>query len=72
MDGLCEKRMGTRRKDLLPPCKDCAEKTPGCHDSCNRYGAWQVQNERKRAWERQHNQAAPYDPYEMRRRKNYG
>lgn len=31
---------GGIRKDLIPPCKDCQNKKPGCHDSCDGYHAW--------------------------------
>lgn len=24
----------------LPPCKDCPDRIPGCHGSCDRYKEW--------------------------------
>ena len=24
----------------IPPCKGCADRTPGCHDKCEKYKEW--------------------------------
>jgi hypothetical protein len=35
--------MGTRIDSPtreLPPCKDCPDRIPGCHGSCDRYKEW--------------------------------
>lgn len=24
----------------MSPCKDCADRNPGCHDKCKMYGEW--------------------------------
>lgn len=26
----------------IAPCKDCANRNPGCHDKCEKYLAWKV------------------------------
>ena len=28
---------------INPPCKDCPDRTPGCHDSCERYREFRAQ-----------------------------
>lgn len=37
MDGLENATMGSRRKELIAPCKGCLVRTPGCHDRCSAY-----------------------------------
>ena len=37
MDGLENSKMGSRRKELIAPCKGCKERLPGCHDGCAGY-----------------------------------
>lgn len=37
MDGLENMAMGSRRKELVAPCKGFPRKTPGCHDQCSDY-----------------------------------
>lgn len=39
-----------QRKDLLPPCKDCPDRYPGCHDHCEKesYLEWRRLRELKR------------------------
>lgn len=27
---------------MIAPCKDCAERVPGCHASCTRYGEYKA------------------------------
>ena len=40
---------------MNPPCKDCGDRTLGCHDGCARYAefkAWreEIREQRRRAW----------------------
>ena len=37
MEGLDNKTMGSRRKELVAPCMGCQRKRPGCHDGCSDY-----------------------------------
>lgn len=37
MEGLENATMGSRRKELIAPCKGCLVRTPGCHDRCADY-----------------------------------
>jgi len=30
-----------------PPCKDCADRTAGCHGTCSRYKDWHEQHVQK-------------------------
>lgn len=37
----------------IPPCKDCSDRYPGCHDKCRGYAEWKsnlekVNDERKK------------------------
>lgn len=40
----------------IAPCKDCPDRIPGCHDSCDRYKEWKSQleklNEARREYDR--------------------
>lgn len=38
----------------VSPCKDCAEKAPGCHGSCPKYKAWADELERIKENRRQY------------------
>jgi hypothetical protein len=29
----------------IPPCKDCRDRHPGCHDKCDGYKAWKMRLE---------------------------
>lgn len=36
---------------MLPPCKDCPDRAPGCHGKCEKYKAfaeWNAENREKR------------------------
>ena len=37
MEGLDNKTMGSRRKELVAPCMGCQRRTPGCHGQCGDY-----------------------------------
>lgn len=39
------------------PCKDCTERTIGCHANCAKYRAFVAMNERKKASQRRDNAA---------------
>ena len=30
----------------IPPCKDCKDRNPGCHDKCDRYKEWKMRLEK--------------------------
>lgn len=49
MDGLENMAMGSRRKEMVAPCKGCPRKTPGCHDQCQAYKEFQVVVKQKNA-----------------------
>lgn len=34
---------------LKPPCLDCPDRYPACHDHCERYQQWKENHEQKRA-----------------------
>ena len=38
-----------RRDDMTAPCKDCADRHPLCHGECERYRAFDAQNQERRA-----------------------
>lgn len=69
MEALDEQRIGCNRKDLRAPCKDCRKRHHLCHSDCEDYTSWQDLNKAKKEWLRQHQHPAPYDHYEMRRKK---
>lgn len=52
MDGLEEKRMGSRRAELTAPCKECMDRTPGCHDKCQTFRGFRARLEEKRKYEK--------------------
>ena len=29
----------------IPPCKDCQDRHPGCHDKCDGYKSWKMRLE---------------------------
>lgn len=29
----------------IAPCKDCADRYPGCHDRCSGYQSWKAEND---------------------------
>lgn len=29
---------------MMPPCKDCADRFPACHDSCDRFATWRKEH----------------------------
>ena len=37
---------------LIPPCKGCEKRLPGCHGSCEAYKAFRVEWEKYKAWEK--------------------
>ena len=51
MDGLEEKRMGSRRAELTAPCKGCGDRKPGCHDKCQAFRGFRERLEEKRKYE---------------------
>lgn len=61
MDGLEEKRMGSRRAELVAPCKGCGARKPGCHDKCQAFQGFRVRLEEKRKYEKanEHNVIDP-------------
>ena len=34
----------------VSPCKGCTERTPGCHDHCERYKEWRAWKDDVNAW----------------------
>ena len=41
-----------------PPCKDCTDRHPGCHDKCPRYSEWKANLEKVNEERRKYNQMA--------------
>ena len=41
-----------------PPCKDCQDRHPGCHDKCHRYAEWKSKLEKVNDERRKYNQMA--------------
>ena len=68
MEGLENSTMGSRRKELIAPCKGCLVRTPGCHDRCPSYQAWCLVNEARKKRLRFESDCRHYDR-EARRRK---
>ena len=54
MDGLENSTMGSRRKDLIAPCKGCQRKRPGCHDGCGDYLEFKAVVSQKNEYLRKH------------------
>lgn len=75
MDGVNNKRMGSRRKELQAPCMKCetehpGERHPGRHDHCGRYKEFKEMREVLRNYEKQNESAgAVYDPLAPVRRR---
>lgn len=46
---------------IQPPCKDCPDRTVGCHASCEKYTAFAAERERIRAarWKDGQNKTLP-------------
>ena len=70
MEGMDNQRTGSRRKDLIPPCKDCGERNPGCHDHCSRYAEYKQRMEQVRAYMKRVEETGEYyDPMAPVRRR---
>lgn len=41
-----------------PPCKDCTDRHPGCHDKCNGYADWKAKLEKVNLERKKYNQMA--------------
>ena len=41
-----------------PPCKDCQDRHPGCHDKCNGYADWKSKLEKVNDERRKYSQMA--------------
>lgn len=70
MDGMENKRMGSRRKELIAPCKGCEKRVPGCHDGCEGYLEFRRQNEIKRRYEAEYMSHSVYDPLAPKRKRD--
>ena len=46
----------------IPPCKDCKERHPACHDSCDRYKEWKQRLEKVNEERKKYN-AKPFVQY---------
>ena len=42
----------------IPPCKDCTDRYPGCHDKCSGYADWKSKLENVNEERRKYNQLA--------------
>ncbi len=42
------------RTRIAAPCKDCTNRTPGCHDRCYDYKAWKAEQEKIRQAEKEY------------------
>ena len=42
---MSDVKISTYCKPIIPPCKDCSERTVGCHCTCEKYITWS--NDRK-------------------------
>lgn len=49
-----ERRMGSRRKDLMSPCKGCGLHTPGCHSGCDGYAEFREKLKAVREYQKEH------------------
>lgn len=69
MDGLYNQRPGSHRRELVAPCKGCRERTPGCHDHCERYAQYKGVVADKNAYMKR-SQWDEYDPLAPKRRRD--
>lgn len=70
MQGLENNRMGSRRKELIAPCKGCGKREPGCHDRCEGYKEYCKVNEQRKAYELEHCRETVWDPLAPKRRRD--
>lgn len=49
------------------PCKGCTERTPGCHDHCEKYQPWKKAREECKAAERREAEASNCMPENVKR-----
>ena len=69
MEGMENSKMGSRRRDLMAPCKGCQERNPGCHDRCGAYEKYRETVARKNENLKAHEWNV-YDPMAPKRRRD--
>lgn len=53
----------------IAPCKDCIDRTLGCHSNCTRYREWKADKDRARENERRYSAERAYIAESIQRKK---
>lgn len=53
------------------PCKDCKDRTPGCHSKCEKYIAYDKENQKARDKRAICSMVYGESPEQKRRKRNY-
>lgn len=56
---------------MTAPCKDCKDRTPGCHTKCEKYIAFDKENQKRRAERLERTHAADPSPNKISRARRY-
>lgn len=56
---------------MTAPCKDCKDRTSGCHSKCEKYIAFDKENQKRRAERLEHKLVADPSPNKISRVRRY-
>lgn len=56
---------------MTSPCKDCKDRTLGCHSKCEKYIAFDKENQKRRAERLERRNAADPSPNKKARSRHY-
>ncbi len=56
---------------MSAPCKDCKERTPGCHSKCEKYIEFDKENQKRRHERTLATRSADYSPNKKARVRHY-
>ena len=56
---------------MTAPCKDCKDRAPGCHSKCEKYIAFDKENQKRRAERLERKLAADPSPNKISRARRY-
>ena len=56
---------------MIAPCKDCKDRNPGCHSKCEKYIAFDKENQKRRAERLESLHASDPSPNKRSRTRHY-